>query len=148
MRPDRSRTIASILVTAREIYYKWRWHESCAIRTPARIEPFSFPKNNAGAFLPNLAWSRVFAVLAIASALSPGKVWARFQAEKAGSAQTETQNSENVPQQQAGCIGETVEQVNLPGENQNAQQMLRDMLPVKEGKTLAREQHQESIRIL
>ena len=98
--------------------------------------------------MPNLAWSRVFAVLAIASALSPGKVWARFQADKAGSAQTETQNSENVAQPQAGCIGETVEQISFPGVNQNDQQMLRNMLPVKEGKPLDREQLQESIRIL
>jgi outer membrane protein insertion porin family len=129
-----------------EIYYRWRWHESCAIRTPARIEPFSFPKNNAGAFLPNLALSRVFAVLAIASSLTAGKVWARSQADKAGGAHTE--NSEDMPQSEAGCIGAPVERINFPGINQNDQQMLRDMLPVEEGRQLDREQLQESMRIL
>ena len=103
MRPNRPRTTASILVTPFDIYYKWQWHESRATRTPARIGPFSFPKNNAGAFLPNLALSRVFAVLAIASSLSAGKVWARSQTGQAGSAQTEIQNPRDVPQ--AGCVG-------------------------------------------
>jgi outer membrane protein insertion porin family len=145
MRPNRLRTIASILVTPCDIYYKWRWHESRATRTPARIEPFSFPKNNAGVFLPNLALSRVFAVLAIASSLSAGQLWAQAQANKVGSAQTE---SSEMPQSQSDCIGAFVEGVNFPGVSQNDQQMLRDMLPVKEGKPLDREQLQESMRIL
>jgi len=146
MRPNCLRTTASILVTPFDIYYKWRCHESCATRRSARIEPFSFPKNNAGAFLPNLALSRVFAVLAIASWLSAGQLWAQSQADKAGSGQTES--SEKMPQSQSGCIGALVERINFPGVAQNDQQMLRDMLPVKEGKPLDREQLQESMRIL
>jgi len=96
--------------------------------------------------LPNLALSRVFAVLAIASALGAGKLWARSQAERAGSGQTTT--SKEVLPSQAGCIGETVEQINFPGVNQSDLQMFRDMVPVKQGKPLDREQIQESIRIL
>jgi len=96
--------------------------------------------------LPNLALSRVFAVLAIASSLTAGKVWARSHADKAGRAQTE--NSEEMQQSEAGCIGAPVERINFPGVNQNDQQMLRDMLPVKEGRPLDREQLQESMRIL
>ena len=96
--------------------------------------------------MPNLALSRVFAVLAIASSLTAGKVWARSQADKAGSAQTE--NSEEMHQSEAGCIGAPVERINFPGVNQNDQQMLRDMLPVKEGRPLDREQLQKSMRIL
>jgi outer membrane protein insertion porin family len=146
MRPNRVRTTASILVTPFDIYYKWRCDESCATRRPARIEPFSFPKNNAGAFLPNLALSRVFAVLAIALSLLTRQLAAQSQADKAGSAQTE--NSEKMPQYQTGCIGALVEGINFPGVSQNDQQMLRDMLSVKEGKPLDREQLQESMRIL
>jgi outer membrane protein insertion porin family len=146
MRPNRPRTTASILVTPCDIYYKWRWHESRATGTPAPIEPFSFPKNNAGVFLPNLALSRVFAVLAIASSLSAGQLWAQSPAERAGSAQTKS--SEEMPQSQAACIGAPVEGINFPGVTPNDQQMLRDMLPVKEGKPLDREQLQESMRIL
>jgi hypothetical protein len=146
MRPNRPRTTASILVTPCDIYYKWRWHESRATGTPAPIEPFSFPKNNAGVFLPNLALSRVFAVLAIASSLSAGQLWAQSPAERAGSAQTKS--SEEMPQSQAACIGAPVEGINFPGVTPNDQQMLRDMLPVKAGKPLDREQLQESMRIL
>ncbi|MGH9517622.1 MAG: POTRA domain-containing protein [Terriglobales bacterium] len=131
-----------------EIYYKWRWHESCAIRIAARIELFSFPKDNVGAFLPNLAWSRVFAVLAIATALSAGKVWAQAGTDRSASAQTEIQKSQDVSQLQADCIGGIVEQISFPGVNPNDQQMFRDMLPVKVGKPLDREQIQESMRIL
>jgi outer membrane protein insertion porin family len=145
MRPDRLRTIASILVASCEIYYRWRWHESCAIRIPARIEPFSFPKNNAGVFLPNLALSRVFAVLAIALSLSAGKVWARAHP---ASPQTGVQSAGNGPDSQIDCIGELVERISFPGVNESDEQMLRDMLPVKEGKPLDTEKLQESMRIL
>src|SRR5579871_5559327 len=145
MRPNRLRTTASILVTSCEIYYRWRWHESCAIRIPARIEPFSFPKNNAGVFLPNLALSRVFAVLAIASSLSAGKVWARAHP---ASPQTGVQSAGNGPDSQIDCIGAPVARITFPGVNEDDQKMLRDMLPVKEGKPLDREQVQESMRIL
>lgn len=95
--------------------------------------------------MPNLALSRAFAVLAIASSLSAGKLWARSQAETAGSAQTQSQNPEG---EQSGCIGAPVGAINLPGVNDSDQQMLRDLLPVKPGKPLDREQLRESMRIL
>ena len=98
--------------------------------------------------MPNLAFSRVFAVLAIASSLSAGKVWARSQAEKAASTQIGSQNPDGVPQSQAGCIGGIIEQINFPGITRNDEQMLRDMLPVKVGQPLDREQLQESMRVL
>ena len=96
--------------------------------------------------MPNLALSRVFAVITIASCLSAGKLWARSQAEKAGSAQTV--NTEEVAQSQAGCIGGIIEGISFPGVNENDQRMLRNMLPVKEGKPLDRDELQQSMRIL
>ena len=98
--------------------------------------------------MSNLALSRAFAVLAIASSLSPGKVWARAQADRSGGAQTEIQKPGDIAQSQAECIGGMVEHISFPGVNENDQQMFRDMLPVKEGKPLDREQLQESMRIL
>ncbi|HEY2117060.1 MAG TPA: POTRA domain-containing protein, partial [Candidatus Angelobacter sp.] len=95
--------------------------------------------------MPNLALSRVFAVLAIASSLSAGKVWARAQA---AGAPTGVQNAGQAPQSQLDCIGAQVSKITFPGVNEGDQQMLRDMLPVKEGKPLEREQVQESMRIL
>jgi outer membrane protein assembly complex protein YaeT len=97
-------------------------------------------------FLPNLALSRVFAVLVIASSVSAGQLWAQSLAEKAGGAQTES--SGEMPQSPAVCIGAPVGGIDFPGVTPNDQQMLRDMLPVKEGKPLDREQLQESMRIL
>ena len=96
--------------------------------------------------MPNLALSRVFAVITIASCLSAGKLWARSQAEKAGSAQTV--NTEEVAQSQAGCIGGIIQGISFPGVNENDQRMLRNMLPVKEGKPLDRDELQQSMRIL
>jgi outer membrane protein insertion porin family len=96
--------------------------------------------------LPNLALSRVFAVLAIASSLLAGKSWARHQAEKGGSAQTAT--SEELSPSQAACVGGIIEAISFPGVNQNDQEMLRNMLPVKQGKRLDREELQQSMRIL
>jgi outer membrane protein insertion porin family len=95
-------------------------------------------------FLSNLALSRVFAVLAIASSISAGQLWAQSQAEAAGSAQVEN-SQEMLP---GGCLGASVKGINFPGVNQNDQQMLRDMIPVKEGKPLDREQLQQSMRVL
>src|SRR3954452_14965963 len=51
-------------------------------------------------------------------------------------------------QPQAGCLGGSVEGISFPGVNQDDQKMLRDMIPVKEGKPLDREQLQQSMRIL
>jgi outer membrane protein assembly complex protein YaeT len=75
-------------------------------------------------------------------------VWAQTSTDSSGGAQTELQKPEDVLQSQATCIGRTVEQISFPGVTQNDQQMFRDMLPVKEGKPLDREQMQESMRIL
>ena len=96
--------------------------------------------------MPNLALSRVFAVITIASCLSAGKLWARSQAEKAGSAQTV--KTDEVAQSQAGCIGGIIQGISFPGVNENDQRMLRNMLPVKEGKPLDRDELQQSMRIL
>jgi outer membrane protein insertion porin family len=96
-------------------------------------------------FLPNLALSRVFAVLAIASSLSAGKVWARAHP---ASPQTRVQSAGSGPDSQIDCIGAPVARITFPGVNEDDQKMLRDMLPVKEGKPLDREQVQESMRIL
>jgi outer membrane protein assembly complex protein YaeT len=145
MRPNRLRTTVSTLVLPREIYYKWQWYESCANCFPSRIEPFSFPKHKAGAFLQNRALSSLFAIVAIASSLSAGKLWARSQAEEAGGAQTQAHAPE---EPDASCIGATVGKISFPGVDDNDQKMLRDMLPVKEGSPLDRGQLQESMRLL
>ena len=147
MRPNRLRTIASTLVSTHHIYYKWRGHESCANRVPARIGPFSFPKHNAGAFLPNRALSRVFAVVAIASLLAMGNSWARSQ-QGAPGAQDPTQQKQSPLQQESSCVGSTIQKITFPGVNETDQQMLRSMIPTQEGKPLGREQLQESLRIL
>ena len=131
MRPNRLRTTVSTLVPARELYYKWQWYETCANCFPSRIEPFSFPKHKAGAFLQNRALSSLFAIVAIASSLSAGKLWARSQAEEAGGAQTQVHAPE---EPDASCIGAAVDRISFPGVNDSDQKMLRDMLPVKEGK--------------
>jgi outer membrane protein insertion porin family len=98
--------------------------------------------------LPNRALSHVFAVIAIASALSTGKLWPRSQAEKTGSAPTQTNDSQGLPRPQSACLGATVKEVSIPGVNEADQEMLRNMLPIKEGKSLDREQLQESMRTL
>jgi outer membrane protein insertion porin family len=98
--------------------------------------------------LPNRALSHVFAVIAIASALSTGKLWPRSQAEKTGSAHAQTNETKGLPPPQSACFGAAVKEISFPGVNEADQEMLRNMLSIKEGKPLDREQLQESMRTL
>ena len=104
--------------------------------------------------MSNRALSRVFALIAITSSLSAGKLWPRSQAESTGSAQTQVQSQTPAPEArdlqpgQPACFGAPVKEISFPGVNEADQEMLRNMLPVKEGEPLDREQLQESMRIL
>jgi outer membrane protein insertion porin family len=98
--------------------------------------------------LQNRVLSRVLALIAIASSLSAGKLWSRSQAQREGSAQTPFQDMQDAPPAQSACFGTVVSQISFPGVNDSDQKMLRDMLAVKQGAPLDREQLQESMRTL
>ena len=146
MRPNRLRTIASTLVLPHHIYYKWRGHESCANRVPARIGPFSFPKHSAGVFLPNRALSQIFAVIAITSSLLMGD--ARALSQRNDAVPQQIQPEQALPPQDSSCVGDVVQKIAFPGVNEPNQQTLRSMIPVQEGRPLDRDQLRESLRIL
>ena len=97
--------------------------------------------------MPKRALSRVFAVIAIASLLAMGKLWARSQ-EGVPGAQGPTRQKQSPLQRESSCVGSSVQKITFPGVNETDQQMLRSMIPTQEGKPLGREQLQESLRIL
>ena len=146
MRPNRLRTTVPTLVPPRDIYYKWRGHESCANRVPARIGPFSFPEHSAGVFLPNRALSQVFVVIAITSSLLMGDARGISQTNEA--VPQKTQQQQALPQQESSCVSAVVQKIAFPGVNDPDQQTLRSMIPVQENKPLDRDQLRESLRIL
>ncbi len=75
-----------------------------------------------------------------------GKLWARSQTVEPGVRGPSRQ--EALPHSESSCVGALVQRIVFPGVNENDQEMLRNMIPVQQGKPLDREQLQESLRIL
>jgi outer membrane protein insertion porin family len=105
------------------------------------------PHSGTGAFLLKRGFNRVFAVIAIVASLSMGQLWGEAQVNTAGMRAAAQKDSHLTPQTSA-CFGAIVQQIDLPDVNPRDRQMLRDLLPIREGRTLDREQLQQSMRTL
>lgn len=88
--------------------------------------------------------SRAFVMITVASFLSI-PAWA--EANQPGSAQ-QVQQAEALPLKPSSCFGSVLRTINFPETDASDEQMLRSMIPIREGETLVREQLQESLRIL
>jgi outer membrane protein assembly complex protein YaeT len=105
------------------------------------------PQPGTGAFLLKRGVCRVFAIVAIVASLSTRHVWAATQANGAVT-RAPGQQQEQLVLQNTACFGATVQQIDLPDVNEHDRKMLRNMLPVREGQELDREQLQQSMRLL
>lgn len=77
----------------------------------------------------NRRLGRVFAIMAVALCLSMAKLWPQAQRD-------------------SSCLNSTVQEVKIAGLAESDEQMLRNMIPIRDGQVLDREQLQESMRIL
>ncbi len=155
MRLNGPRTIASTRVFRPEIYYKWRWGESCAARVPSGpIKPYSFLEIWLRSLLLKRGLTRVFVAIVIASCLGTGKVWPRSQSNGTGfktqAPHTEppAPEKEALPEKDSACFDSLIQKIEFPGVSETDQQALRDMVPLHEGEAFDQERLQESLRTL
>lgn len=94
-------------------------------------------------FLLKRDLSRAFARVLVVSSLLVANLWSQSPATQAN---PEARGAE--PLQDSACFGSAISKVDFPGVNDKDEQMLRNMLPIREGAILEREGLQQSMRVL
>jgi outer membrane protein insertion porin family len=97
--------------------------------------------------LLNRGLSGVVAVWVVACLFSPAKLWPRAQ-ESPVRPQSQGEEMGSLRFAPSPCFGATIAVMNFPELNQKDQQMLRNMLPIRQGQRLDRDRLQESMRLL
>jgi outer membrane protein insertion porin family len=106
-----------------------------------------FPTFKSGVFLLKRGLNRILTVILVVATISVQKMWSEIQTSGPSPA-SQLQAGDPPPLQPSPCFGEVVQKIIFPGLDDSDQQMLRGMLPIREGQPLSREQVQESMRIL
>lgn len=87
--------------------------------------------------------TRICAVVAVASCLGPEVLWSSRQTSSRPQIEKQ-QNQES----QSGCLGALIGKIEFPAVGERDQQMLRDLIPLREGQSLERQKLQEALRAL
>jgi outer membrane protein insertion porin family len=90
--------------------------------------------------------TRVFAIFVIACCVKPGPLWSRSQ--EPVDTQVQVQQSHAPLEAPSDCFGAVIQKVEFHGVDPKDQQMLRDLIPVREGETLQPKNVQQGLRAI